>query len=190
MKKLSIILLILAFISTVSFAQDFAKKGVIELGGSILFSSTTEVYDGETADDSQTDFSFMPLVGYFIIDGFEVGVMPVFSSTSFGDNSTSTIGIYLTPQYHFDMKSNIYPYIGAMVGYNSLNIDNGTNDESFSGLSFGGLAGLKVQLGKSALANLGINYFMYTFNPEDWDKDRVGANQLAISAGVSIFFGK
>lgn len=190
MKKVLFTVLVLVMCATLTQAQDFAKRGVIEAGGSISFTSTTAVSDGETADDSHSAFSFMPAIGYFIIDGLELGLLPVFRSSSFGDASQTDLGIYFAPQYHFDLKSSIYPFVGAMVGYNSTNIDDGTNDATYSGISYGGLAGIKVQVGKAALVNIGVNYFMFTYNPEDWDGDRNGSNEFGISAGFSIFFGR
>lgn len=190
MKKALFTLFVLMMFASLVSAQDFAKKGVVEVGGSISFTSSTNVHDGETADDSRSTFSFMPRIGYFIIDNLELGLLPMFRSTSFGDDSQSDLGIYFYPQYHFNLKSNVYPFIGAMVGYNSTTFDDGTDETTYSGISYGGIGGIKVQVGKAALFNVGINYFMFTYNPEDWEGDRNGSNEFGIEAGVAIYFGK
>lgn len=193
MKKFLLISFVLVMVASLTSAQDFAKAGVLEAAGSIGFSSTTSVYDGESADDARTTFSFMPLLGYFIIDGFELGFAPRFSSSSYGDVSNSSLGIFVVPQFHFNLKSNIYPYIGAAVGYNSDSYDDGnseTDDATSSGISYGAMGGIKVQVGKAALVTIGVEYFMLNSEPEDWEGDRVGADVFSVSAGVAIFFGK
>lgn len=190
MRRVLFTLFVLVMAVSIIQAQDFAKKGVIELGGSVSFSSTTDVSDGETADESTSTFTFSPGIGYFIFDGFELGLVPRFSSTSQGDYSLSDIAIFVVPEYHFNLNSNVYPYVGAAVGYNSMNIDNGTDDYTLSGLSYGALGGVKVQVGNAAIVDFGVEYFMFTYDPEDWDGDRNGWNQFAISAGVSIYIGR
>ncbi|MHA2123446.1 MAG: opacity family porin [Promethearchaeota archaeon] len=181
-----LILLIVLWASNAD-AQNFAQKGTIELGGTIGFESETEVYDGETADESTTKFSFSPLLGYFIINGLEFGLIPIYETSSHGDNSDSMFGIFFAPQYHFDIESPVYPYIGGMVGYNSFNRDRLHSDNTYSGISYGGMAGIKVQIGNSSLINVGIRYLLATFNPEDWDGDRNGHNNFSIEAGFSVF---
>lgn len=189
MKNLITLLSLFFFVILVSNveAQNFARTGTIELGGTIGFESETEVNDGETADESTTTFSFSPLLGYFIIDGLELGIMPIFETASYGDNSDSMFGIFFAPQYHFDLQSCVYPYVGGIVGYNSFNRDRLNSDNTYSGISYGGMAGIKVQIGNSSLINVRIRYLLATFNPEDWDGDRNGHNNLSIEAGFSVF---
>ena len=92
MKKLLTVLFALVLFVGFSQAQNFGKKGVIEVGGGLGFSSTTAVANGETADESLTNISVMPYVGYFIIDGLELGVNPLgFSYSKFGDNSHTNL---------------------------------------------------------------------------------------------------
>lgn len=192
MKNLSLLLTLFLLViwSVNNHAQTFAKQGVIELGGTVGFSSETDVSDGETADESTTSFSFSPQIGYFVINGLELALMPVYSTESLGDNSSSMFGIFFMPQYHFDLQSSVYPFIGGFVGYNSINFDRNGTETTLSGLSFGGGAGVKVQIGNSALLNVGLRYLIITANPEDWEGDRNGQNQLGIEAGFSIFLGK
>jgi hypothetical protein len=184
-------LIFLSFITIVCLnvkAQDFGKKGVIETGGTISFSSITSVSDGETADESTTIFSLQPAIGYFIVDGFEIGLAPAFTSLSSGDNTTSMFGIFLAPAYNFNTGGKVYPFIEGRIGYNTVNTDDGQTDQTLSGLSYGGRGGIKVQLGGSSLLNLGVEYMLITLNPEDWEGDRNGVNYLAVSAGWTVFF--
>ena len=189
MKKLIsplLILFIIVWASNVE-AQNFARKGIIELGGTVGFDSDTDVRDGETADNSTTTFSFEPIFGYFIMDGLELALVPHYQSTSHGDNPTqSQFMIFFVPSYNFDVQSNVYPYIGGLIGYNSF--DEGSGDAN-TGFSWGGMAGIKVQIGNATLINIGARYLLITANPDNWEGDRNGANRFEIIAGFSAFLG-
>jgi hypothetical protein len=186
--------ILFCFVLVSSLSAQYARKGVIELGGQISFSSTTFVSDGETLDDSQTNFSFLPQFGYFLVNNIELVLVPVFSSTSYGDMSSSSYGILFMPTYVFKTQGNLYPYLAGMVGYNSMTSENkiggNTVESTSSGLSYGAQGGVKIQVGNSALINFGILYQMRTMEDEDWKGDRNGTNVLGIAAGVSIFLGK
>ena len=94
------------------YAQDFATKGDIELGGSISFISTTNVNNGETASNSLSIFSLNSYLGYFIANSFEIGIIPSLTTASYGGSSSTAIGIYLAPSWNFILRSsNIYPFV-------------------------------------------------------------------------------
>jgi hypothetical protein len=187
-KYFSLLLILVAFIAN---AQDFGKKGVIEAGGSIGFSSTTTVSDGETGDEALTQFTFEPYFGYFIINCLELGIIPSFSSLSQGDASVTTLGIYFAPAWNFDLQSNAFPFLEGRIGYQSANYDFGEGDDNtLSGMSWGVRGGLKYQLGNSALVHASLGYTQSTLNPEDWDGGRNGTNVFDIIVGFTVFFGK
>ena len=191
MKKFFTVFTIVFFACGVSlFAQNFAKKGTLELGGSVGFTSTTGVSNGETADESETNFMFNPYVGYFFMNSFEVGLIPSFSTSSFGDQSLSSFGVLLAPAYNFDLGNCWYPFIEGRIGYNSQTVDpgiQGVDESTISGLEWGFRGGVKAQVGDNALVNVGLFYSNLTLNPEDWDGDRNGANVFGIEVGVGIF---
>jgi hypothetical protein len=190
MKKFFIILiLIVAWMASIN-AQKYAKKGVIEIAGSVGFTSETDVFDGKTDDNSTTSISFMPRAGYFVIDGLGLFIAPYFQSTSYDKESQSMFAAFFAPLYAFDLKSNVYPFIGGLIGYNTATLDDGNNEITLSGIGYGALGGIAVQIGKNALLNFGLQYLMLTTNPENWEGDRIGNNQFALEAGFSVFFGK
>ena len=137
MKKFFTIIIIFLLAGGISmFAQDFAHKGVVEIGGTVGFNSSTTVIDGESANESYTQFWFNPYVGYFIMNNFEVGVIPTFSTASFGDNSSTSFGILFAPAYNFDLHSSFYPFLEGRIGYNTSSYDDGnslTDDPSKNG---------------------------------------------------------
>lgn len=191
MKKFfSFFFFVLLFGSIILNAQNFATQGTVELGGSLGFSSTTNVSAGESADNATTTFMVQPYVGYFIINGLELGLIPSFVSSSHGDNSTTSLGVYFAPAWNFDLKSNLFPFIEGRIGYNSVNYDNGNTDATVSGLAWGLRGGVKVQVGNSALVNLALSYEQITMNPKDYDGDRNGSNIFGVNAGFTVFLGR
>ncbi|MBX2964753.1 MAG: porin family protein [Cyclobacteriaceae bacterium] len=75
MKRTSVVLLFLSFVSIAVWAQT--NQGNFVVGGSIGFGST-KVSDAESTSNN---FSFSPQAGYFIADGMEVGLLLGFSTS-------------------------------------------------------------------------------------------------------------
>jgi hypothetical protein len=197
MKKFFYLLTITFIVGSISLsAQSFAKKGVWELGGSAGFSSSTSVANGESAEDAFTTFMFSPYIGYFVVDCFELGLIPSFVSQSFGDNySANSFGVYFAPAWNFDLQSNLFPFIEGRIGYNttSTTVTDDEGDETeynTSGLAWGLRGGVKVQVGNSALVNLALFYDQLTMDPDNWDGDRNGQNVFGVTAGFTIFWGR
>ncbi len=193
MKKNIFMFTALFVFTSLSFAQNFANKGTLEVGGSLGFTSTTNVSNGQSSSNSTSTFRIEPYLGYFIINSFELGIEPVFTRSGSGNTSSTSFGIYLAPAWNFNLRSNLYPFIEGKIGYNSNSYDDGnptTEDSGESGLSWGIKVGLKAQVSKAALINLGIFYDQITMNPKDWAGDRNGQNIFGIDVGVAIFFGK
>lgn len=73
-----IAMMFIAFLLTSpAAAQDqyFGQAGTTEIAGGISFASITPVSNGETGDAS-TILSLGPEIGYFVVDGFELGFSP------------------------------------------------------------------------------------------------------------------
>jgi hypothetical protein len=172
-------------ITSISFAQEskkFATKGCTELGGSISFQSLSPVSNGNSGD-ATTIFSIAPFIGYFIADGFEIGFNPFgISSMSYSGSSVTQIMILVAPSYNFKTEGITYPFIEALLGYTSQ-----SNGYSRSGFSWGGRGGVKICLTEKGLLNIGIQYVQITLNPGG-ASNRNGSNQLAISAGFTVWF--
>ena len=189
MKTFFILILITSTICVINLsAQDFAKKGTWEFGGAVSYTSTTAVNDGETADNSTNQFSFEVPAGYFIIDGLELGITPEIMTTSYGDASTTWFGIYFSPAWNFDLNSSAYPFIEGRFGYQSATVDPGTGSSStYSGIGWGVLGGVKVQVGKNALINFGVGYMQQTLEGENHTGGRNGENIFAGRIGFTVF---
>lgn len=156
----------------------FASPGVVELGGSLSFTSTTGVAGGQTGS-SHSLFTFSPYAGVFITDGFELGFNP-FQITS-GDGFSSVL-ILLAPSYNFRTASIAYPFIEALLGYASQ-----SDGSSRSGFSWGLRGGAKLAVGGNSLLNIGLQYLQVTLDPSG-ATSRYGYNQFAFTTGFTVWF--
>ena len=184
MKRLFTIIALVLSVSILTFSQDLCKKGTWELGGSVGFTSSTEVRGGTSdPDGARTTFSFSPEASYFITNNFELGLMPLsFTSSSYNGDSYSEFNFLLVPAWNFDLQSNVYPYIEALVGFGSIS----SGGSSASGLDYGAQAGVKVEVAKSSVLNFGLSYLMTDRKPSG-AADRHGYNIFQIVAGFSVF---
>jgi hypothetical protein len=184
MKRFLTVLVFVLSVSIVTFSQDFAKKGTWELGGSVGFTSVTNVRAGTSDPQGATStFSLSPEAGYLITNNFEVGLVPLsYTSSSYNGNTESQFNVIVAPAWNFDLQSNLYPYVAGLIGYGSVS----TGSNSYSGLNYGVSAGVKYQVAKSSMLRFGLSYLMATRNPSG-ASDRYGENILEIMAGFSVF---
>lgn len=181
-------ILLLSFILVLALslgvnAQTFAKKGILEAGGSASFSSTTAVANGQSASNSLSLFSISPNFGYFIIDNLELGAVISFTSTSYSGNSTTLFSGAALVNYCFDTQSKVYPFIGGELGYNTES-DGG----SASGLLWNIQGGIDIQVENNVLVKVGAFYEQMTLNPSGNTGGRYGSNIFGVQAGFSVFF--
>ena len=183
---LAIIFLII-FVSACNVRAQYAKKNVVELGGSISYSSTTQVVNGTTASESTSLFQFQPYASYYLYDNISLALSPGITIVSPAGSTESTKGyaLFLVPGYTFNMQSNVFPYLEAMVGYTALK--SGATD--LSGISFGAKGGLKLIVGNSGAVSFGISYLVINLSPSG-ASNRNGFNNFAFSMGYSVFFDK
>lgn len=186
MKKLYPVLTFVFVFASLTFSQNFATKGTIEVGGSIGFSSTTSVSNGESASNSTTTIRLEPYIGYFIVNSFELGFFPSFTSQSYAGSSSTSLGIYIAPAWNFNLRSNLFPFLEGRVGYSSTS----SGGSTYGGLAWGAKGGVKVKIGNSSLFNLALSYDQLTYNPSGSSGGRNGYNVFAINGGFTVFFGK
>jgi hypothetical protein len=189
---LTLVALSLITISSSGNAQDrqFATKGVTEITGTLSYSSFTTVSHGETGDAISL-FTIAPQIGYFVTDGFELGLgtgvalIPGFSIISPEDGeSTNLLQLFLAPSYNIKTNdAKLYPFVEAQLGYTSLS----SGDETDSGFSYGGRAGLKIVAVEHFLISLSAQYLLITLNASG-DTERNGFNYLMVGVGVSGYF--
>lgn len=195
MKKfLSVVFVIFVFVN-ISFGQDYAKQGVTEFSGSLSFTSITPVTNGTSGNNSIT-FTVAPMVSYFFADIFQIGIAPTFVHITSGGAQLSTVGVYTSPGFVFDLHSYVYPFVSALLGYNYSSATLFGN--SGSGIGYGVEGGIKVLLAKEALLNIGLEYLLENLNPPSGNSNSLyppsgssnSLDQLQVSVGFSIFVGK
>ena len=192
MKKILVILVVLfAFVavntSNAQLLKKYAKKGIWEVGGTVLFYSRTNVSNGQNAANAETHFSFGPNAGYFIMDGLQLGADITFNSDNAGgqNNSTSYWNFMFAPAWVFNTNTMLFPYLKGLVGYNSYS-PAGANSTSLSGIAWGIEGGTKIAPWGNGLINVGVRYQQVDLNPSN-STSRTGFNQFSFGAGLSIF---
>ncbi len=162
-------------------SKQFGQRGVFEFGGSVAFQSTTPVSSGTTSD-AITTFRIEPFLGYFVADGFELGANPLgIEFLSYGGGTQTYVFILLAPSYNFQAGGQAHPFVEALLGYTSQ-----SNGTSRSGFSWGGRAGVKVEVVEGGLLNVAAEYLRITMNPSGATQ-RSGSNQFSISAGITLW---
>ena len=182
---------LISSLPVVTAAQErkFATKGVTEFSGSITFSSYTPVSGGETGD-AITLFSFGPKVGYFPIDGFELGIDPGVSllpgisiETPSEGEATTVLQLFGFVGYNFQLQgSNAHPFIEVPFGYTSI----ASGDNANTGFSWGVKGGVKIEIVSHVILGIYGEYLLITLNPEN-STDRNGFNFLSFGIGIGAF---
>jgi len=166
--------------------KRFGSPGTVELGGSTTFTATQSVDAGKTGSWVY-DFSFLPYAGYFVLEGFELGINPAgVNVSSSGDTTTVQLRILFAPSYNFRTATIVTPFIEGLAGFTSASLIHGGSTASNSGFTFGGRAGIKAALAERGLLNIGIQFLRITLNPPG-ATSRNGSNELSVSAGWTVW---
>lgn len=182
-----VILLLIATSSNAQTKQKFAKENTWEVGGSVSFTYTQYVSNGNTSSNGVNIFKLYPYVGYFVTDGFEIGIIPAVELISYGGGTTSnSFAIYAAPSYNFFTKSLAYPYIQGAFGYNSVSY--GGSSSSQSGIAWAIEGGVKINVGGNSLLKVGFDYGQKTLNKSGSSSGRSGLNTFSFVAGFNVFF--
>ncbi|MBI9037776.1 MAG: outer membrane beta-barrel protein [Bacteroidales bacterium] len=166
--KIKLLLVLGLFVFSSAFAQ--VEKGNLGIVNSAYFgyvSMTSQpIYDGDSDSDEKTttqQLSINPVIGYFVIDNLMIGMSVAYTTKKikydgeWSDPETSSI-IAVSGDYFFG-KNKAKPFLEAAIGYRTLSIGN-KDEDAFSGLSFGGGAGLCYFINKNIGANIGFGYLI------------------------------
>ena len=150
--------------------KEFARQGIAEIAGNLSFNSLTPVDNGESGS-ATTLFSLAPQVGYFVSDGFELGLQTGISllpgitavSPPEGDGMT-LVQFFFAPSYNVILPdAKLYPFIEADLGYTSIS----SGGNSSTGFSYGARGGLKIPVVDHLLVSTSFQYLAVTLNPEN-----------------------
>jgi outer membrane protein len=179
-----------------SFGQT--EKGRVLLGGSSKLDFTTTSskikMDGNNADEGKsTKFEFSPQIGYFLSNGFAMGVeLPIISSTQTDDDdkyTSTSLAFAPFARYYFG-AGNVKPYLHGSVGFGSVNVkykpSMGTSSETSGSLfiyQMGG--GIGVFLNERLSLDFGIGYSSATMKP----KEDNNVNYRSVTSGIGVEIG-
>jgi len=220
MKKVLVITLVLVFaFSLTAFAgkNKAIKAGDIVVGGAADFgfgmgSSTGTPEDGDDVEMKSMDFGFGGFMGYFVIDGLEIGPAlgvaygkdTTVDAGHDGENdlitSATTYDIGAQIGYFFGLKGIVVPYGMLRFAYmgGSGSTDNGDTEATMdmSGFTVGPKAGVDLFLTNKVAVDLGLflDYESYTQTmnsgaegAEDVDMDYTDMD-YGLAVGINVFF--
>jgi hypothetical protein len=209
MRSLTLAIASLLFITFTGNAQNikktpkvkYTKPFTVELGGDILYSNTSYHYEStggtynESYDYTDNLFSVDANAGIFVINGLKLGIEPTITVTIYSGGNTSTqLGLYFVPEYVFNTKSIVYPYIGGSIGYTYKKHYNDIGiSPTADGLSYGAKAGLKVNFFGNSLLNFGFTFYSENYNSTyntiytTYD-NKTRYDRVALTLGWSVFF--
>ncbi|MEI6059879.1 MAG: outer membrane beta-barrel protein [Bacteroidota bacterium] len=199
MKK-SLLLLVAVVLSVAISAQT--KKGDIFLSGgtglTTTFMSVTPVYDGKSGDKTTgSSISFLPSVGYFVINNLAIGLAGNMSHNSSKGESgnkdvSNSIMIVPTAIYFFPVDGKVRPLAQFGVGlvsqtskYIPKSGSNETNSVSGACINLGG--GISYFIKENISFNFGLSYTRVTLTDGDDNKSKIKEGNFAGNIGISIF---
>jgi hypothetical protein len=158
----------------------------VELGGTIGFASVQSVANGKTGD-SQSIFSLEPLVGYFVMDGVEIGLSPAgLVYTSAGSSSETNVRFFGFVGYNFQTSTMVVPYLEGLAGSSAVISSNNGTTTTRKGFCWGGRGGIKVGVAEHANLVLGLQYVQITLNPSG-ASTRTGTNEFSVNVGWTVW---
>jgi hypothetical protein len=167
--------------AVVTAKKTYADRGVVEIGGRVDFSYSSEERGGNLGRQSQGQFYLAPQLGYFFIKSFEVSVFPTFSSKFYSNQATeNAYGALLAPAYVLPFLRPWYPYIEGLAG--SL-----LTKDTVS-LTWGMGVGLRILILENALLKIGITYLRNDKRSRIDDNVFQVEDSITASFGFGIFF--
>ncbi len=185
MKKVCVFLAVLfVFGTTVAAAGGPIKGKRFELSTAVSFFSAKRTDTGWTWDNLTIPIR----LGWFIWKGLEIEPEVQLNWLDLGGPPRYFLQANLT--YNFKTPWNLIPFIGACAGFgNEVPVVGigGLNDDNVS--AYGGLAGVRCLIGKSAALRAEYRFNWWTHNaPWMGDSGPQKGTFHAVFVGLSIFF--
>ena len=151
----------------VGIATAGVEQGDIELN----IAATMMVQN--TSDDSLYTTMVAGGIGYFFTDAIEVSLSGL-SSSSWSDESDTEMSLGslgMNLKYHFLTESTVVPYAGIQALGTGITVDTGTDSTSFSGITWGPIAGVKFFLSEKTSVFLEYQYQVFGGDLSDYVDD-------------------
>ena len=151
--------------------EGFGHANQIELGGNFSYSSDantqTQTANNQTTTNSSSTgtFTFEPTFGWFPgwVSGdaiqLELGLRPIYMSSSSGGTSASQFILGVEPTMYINTQSLAHPYVQGDIGFCNLSVPfQGGGSYSGGGFAFRIAGGVKLSLTPTSLLNVDIEY--------------------------------
>ena len=198
MKKLFFLVITLAF-TNVIFAQTEQGRFILSgaTGLQFISSNVDYEYDGQSQGDfTQSSFSIMPSIGYFVMDNLAVGLSANFSSTTQKDEgykyTVSSTMLLPTALYYFPVEGQFKPLLQVGAGLMSTkekdSYAGGSDEYKMSGLALNFGGGAAYFINDSVSLNFGLSYTMANLKDSDDSNLVQKQGSFAANIGFSVFF--
>lgn len=201
MRKLILVFIIVAANLNSAEAQTAAKSFTV--GGNISYRNVKDRYNNGN-DEVTTTFSFIPNVGFFVMDGLAIGVNAGISSTSYQDpyggdkiKSSSLVVGPFARYYKYTSNENLafFAQLSALVSSSKFGAYVETNEVESSSFDLALSPGFAYFFNSRWSAELtfrGIGYTSADPN-KNVDDDKIktldfGINSLSPTLGVRVYF--
>ena len=175
------------------------EQGSVLLGGSskldITSMSSKIKMDGDSEDEGKSsNFEFSPQLGYFVSDGFALGVeLPITSNSQTdedNDKYTSTSLAFAPFARYYFGTGKAKPYLHGSVGFGSMNMkykpNMGTSNDSSGSLFLYQISGgIAVFLNEKLSLDFELGYTSATMKP----KEDNSVNYRSVTSGIGAGIG-
>jgi len=197
MRKVFLLAIALAF-TNVILAQTEQGKFVLSGATGLQFISSNIEYEYNGQSDGDYDvssFSFMPGVGYFVMDNLAVGLTANFTSTTQKDQgdkyTVSSTMLLPSALYYFPVEGQFKPLLqvgaGLMSTKEKYSYDGDSDEDKMSGLALNFGGGAAYFINDYVSLNFGLSYTMANLKDSD-DSDWVQKQgNFAANIGLSVF---
>ena len=137
----------------------------------------------DTEGPSGTTYNIDVTYGYFIADNLEIGGGLAYAFAEGDPDDATTLGLRGLADYHFGGASAVVPYVGARVGWQSVEI--GAIDED--AVTYGARGGIKYFIADNVGIDVAIQYLLAS---EDIfvNDGEVEDNDLSLQVGLRVLF--
>lgn len=84
----------------------YAEEGLVELGGRFVLDIREDLID----------FAIQAFFGYFIVDNFQLALIPSLRVVHVEQDTAWSVGGFLEPSYHFPLSEYVFGLVGLGVG--------------------------------------------------------------------------
>ena len=190
MKKILFYFAILLIATISTNAQTEKGRTFISGSSELNFSNTTMTYeyDGEERGDSDvSQFNMTPTIGYFVADGFALGLSLNVDNSKQDDYTSNSVTFGPIAKYYFG-TTNVKPFIQGGVYYGSQVEDNDTDESKAKASSWDIGGGVAIFLNNFASIDAALGYGQGTLTSKDDDKAKLKVSGIALNIGFSLYF--